>query len=85
MVGNHEKMMKHTKVCLTEEACATSGFGLMTDKKFIPFDAKGNEMAANYLKTSTKESDFPVEVTGVMKGKKIAVSDLKIKNENNFT
>lgn len=79
MVGNHDKVVKHTKTCLTEEGCAASGFGVMTDKKFIPFDTKGNEVAANYLKSTQKESDFQIEVTGVMKGKKIAVSDLKEK------
>jgi hypothetical protein len=79
MVGNHDKMVKHSKTCLTEEECATSGFGLMTDKKFIPFDAKGNEIAANYLKTASKESDFQIEVTGAMKKNKIAVAELREK------
>ena len=80
MIKNHEKTMKHTKTCLTEEGCASSGFGLMTDKKFIPFDAKGNELAANYLKTTQKSSDFQIEVTGAMKKNRIAVTDLKEKN-----
>jgi hypothetical protein len=79
MVGNPDKVVKHTKTCLTEETCSESGFGLMTDKKFIPFDAKGNEIAANYLKTTQKESDFQIEVTGAMKGKKLAVASLKEK------
>lgn len=80
MVKNHEKTVKHTKTCLTEEGCAASGFGLMTDKKFIPFDAKGNELAANYLKTTQRSSDFQIEVTGAMKKNRIAVTDLKEKN-----
>ena len=80
MVGNHEKMSKHTKTCLTEESCATSGYGVMMEKKFIPFDAKGNELAAAYLKNSSKENGFQVEVTGSMKKTKIAVVDLTEKN-----
>jgi hypothetical protein len=80
MVGNHDKIVKHSKTCLTEETCSESGYGVMTDKKFIPFDSKGNEIAANYLKTTQKQSDFQVEVTGAMKKNKIAVSDLKEKN-----
>jgi len=76
MVGNHDKITGHTKTCLTEDGCANSGYGLMTDKKFIPFDAKGNELAANYIKNSSKEKDFQIEVKGVMKKNKIAVSEL---------
>ncbi len=76
MVGNHEKITGHTKTCLTEDGCAGSGYGLMTDKKFIPFDAKGNELAANYIKTFSKDKDFQIKVTGVMKKNKIAVSEL---------
>ena len=79
MVGNHDKMVKHSKTCLTEESCAQSGYGLMTDKKFIPFDAKGNVQAANYIKSASKESDFQVEVTGAMKKNKLAVVELKEK------
>ncbi|MFI5263831.1 MAG: hypothetical protein ACHQM6_04895 [Candidatus Kapaibacterium sp.] len=77
MIGNHDKIVKHSKTCLTEEECSSSGYGLMTDKKFIPFDAKGNEIAANYIKGSSKESDFQIEVTGSLKKNKLAVSDLK--------
>lgn len=79
MAGNHEKMVKHSKTCLTEDNCASSGYGLMLEKKFIPFDSKGNEIAANYLKATQKESDFQVEVTGAMKKNKIAVAELKEK------
>ena len=79
MVGNHEKMAGHTKTCLTEDGCAGSGYGLMTDKKFIPFDSKGNEIAATLIKNSPKEKDFQIEVKGVLKNNKIAVTDLKEK------
>src|SRR5438128_12215912 len=79
MTGNPEKIKKHTKTCLTEEMCVVSGYGIITNKKFIPFDTKGNDIAANYLKTTPKEKDFEVEVTGVMKRNKIAVSEIKAK------
>ena len=77
MVGNHTKIVAHSKTCLTEDNCSSSGYGLMTDKKFIPFDTKGNELAANYIKTTSKEKDFQVEVTGSMKRNKLAISGLK--------
>jgi hypothetical protein len=77
MLGNHDKIVKHSKTCLTEEECSSSGFGLMTEKKFIPFDTKGNEITAKYLKTTTKEKDFQVEVTGSMKKNKLAITEIK--------
>jgi hypothetical protein len=76
-VGDTEKLKAHTKTCLTEESCATSGYGLVVGKKFIPFDAKGNAVAANYLKTTPKENDFHVEVTGTMKNNKISATEIK--------
>lgn len=79
MVGNKDKMSKHTKTCLTEEVCAASGYGIMSDKKFIPFDPKSNEMAANYLAATSRENDFQVEVTGAMRKNKIVVADIKEK------
>jgi hypothetical protein len=83
MVGDLVKMMKHTKTCLLEESCASTGYGLMTEKKFIPFDAKGNELAANYIKNSSKERDFMVEVTGSMKKNKLAIIDISdVKPQN---
>ena len=71
--GDMDKMKAHTKTCLTEEECASSGFGIVVGKKFIPFDSTGNALTANYLKTSPKEKDFQVEVTGSMKKNKLAV------------
>jgi hypothetical protein len=80
MVGNHEKMAKHSKTCLTEETCARSGYGIMTEKKFIPFDEQGNILAAKYLTTTKKESDFQIEVTGKISKNKIIVKELKEKD-----
>ena len=72
--GDLEKMKEHSKTCLVEEECASTGFGVVVGKKFIPFDAKGNELTANYLKTTPKEKDFQVVVTGSMKKNKLAVA-----------
>jgi hypothetical protein len=72
-----QKLVSHTKTCMTEESCASSGYGVVVNSKFIPFDAKGNEIAANYLKTTAKENDFQVEVTGAMKKNKIAVKSIQ--------
>jgi len=76
MIGHMDKAMKHTKTCLIEESCASTGYGLLTEKKYILFDAKGNELVANYLKTTSKESNFMVEVTGSMKKNRLAISSI---------
>ncbi len=73
------KAPKHSKECLTEEHCASSGFGVFTGGKWTAFDKKGNTMAANLLKNSSKEKDMQVVVIGKMKGSKIHVADLKEK------
>jgi hypothetical protein len=76
-VGDMEKMKAHTKTCLVEDACAASGYGVIVGKKFIPFDAKGNELAAAYIKSSPKDNDFQIEATGSMKKNKLAVTAIK--------
>ena len=68
---------KHTTQCALEEDCAASGYGLVTDGKFVKFDKKGNEEAAKYLKSTKRKSDNYVEVTGIMDGEMFAVSSLK--------
>jgi hypothetical protein len=74
--GDMEKMKNHSKTCLTEEECASSGYGVVVGKKFIPFDAKGNDMTVTYLKTLQKEKDIQVDVKGSMKKNKLAVTGI---------
>jgi hypothetical protein len=74
-----EKAAKHTKTCLTEDNCASSGYGLYMDGKFYPFDANGSAKAAKFIAASSKDHDFQIEVTGQMKKNKIIVTELKNK------
>lgn len=70
----------HTKECLLAEDCISTGFGLATaDGKWIAFDKKGSDMAANLIKTSKKSKDFLVVVNGKMKGSTIEVASIKDK------
>jgi hypothetical protein len=73
------KMPNHSKECLTEDHCSSSGYGLMTGGKWIAFDRKGNTLAANYLKSTAKASDIQVTVTGKMRGNRILVTSVKDK------
>lgn len=69
----------HTVAC--QVACASGGYGLMVQKgtsyTFVPFDAKGNELALALLK-GTKSAKAPfVSVMGSMKMDVLVVSSIK--------
>lgn len=71
------KASKHTRECALEPGCAESGYGLVSDGKFIKFDEKGDVKAKAFL-TKTKLADhILVEVSGTMQGDKLAVTSLK--------
>jgi hypothetical protein len=74
-----EKAPKHSKECLTEERCASSGYGIFMGGKWTAFDKKGNALAADYLKKTKKDKGFEITVNGKMSGSTIAVTDLKDK------
>lgn len=66
----------HSRGCALK--CADSGYGIVVDKKFIKFDAKGNDLAKAALEKSEKKDHLRVTVDGEMKGGVINVSSLKL-------
>lgn len=80
-----ERAAKHTKECALEDNCAASGFGIMSDGKYIKFDSHGNELAQNLLQKTEKDTALAVQVTGKMEGDKLAVASLKETTLNNKT
>ncbi len=79
MTGDMAKCSSHTKMCASEEMCAKSGYGVMVAGKYYKFDKKGDQLAAAYLKQTTKDKDMQIEVMGTMSGNTIKVTDLKDK------
>jgi hypothetical protein len=77
--GDATKLASHTKMCMTEEMCATSGYGIVVDGVFYKFDKKGDQLATTLLSKTTKASDIRVEVTGTVNGTTIKVTSLKEK------
>lgn len=70
---------QHPKDCLEKEECEKSGFGVLTDdKKFIKFDAAGNQQAKKFIAGLTKKSDIKVAVTGNVDGDQIIVSKIEL-------
>jgi hypothetical protein len=67
---------KHSKGCALK--CADSGYGIVVDGKYIPFDSKGNDLAKAALDKTEKKDHLRVTVDGDMKDDKIAVSSLSL-------
>lgn len=67
----------HTRACAMK--CEASGFGIITaDKKFIKFDATGNEKMKAELKASEKKDHLRVDVSGDLEGDTLKVSSVKL-------
>ncbi|HYL63782.1 MAG TPA: hypothetical protein VE077_14275 [Candidatus Methylomirabilis sp.] len=67
----------HPRACALK--CEASGFGIITaDKKFIKFDAAGNEKITTELKASSKKDHLRVDVEGDLEGDVLKVSSVKL-------
>jgi hypothetical protein len=72
-----DKASGHKAKCAL--SCAKSGFGLVTaDGKYVKFDEAGNAKAQEALKSTAKEQDLMVKVTGTLDGETIQVESLRI-------
>ena len=68
----------HKKECLLMPACVKSGYAVLTsDKKLLKLDAKGNKQAAKLIKSTDRDKDFHVRVTGEVKEDQIAVRSIE--------
>jgi len=67
---------KHSRSCAMQ--CSKAGYGAVIDGKYVSFDANGNKLVAEALKSSDKKDHLNVTVTGDMKDGVIAVSSLKL-------
>ena len=69
----------HTRECALMPACQKSGYGVFTwENKYLKFDEAGNRKALEAIKTSKKEDDLEVEVTGEVQGDTIKVTSIKL-------
>ncbi len=66
----------HTTACLLQ--CSGSGYGILSDGKFIKLDHAGNEKAVSALKAPSRKDHIRVNVTGEQSGDEIQVTALKI-------
>ena len=69
----------HTRSCNLMGGCIKSGYSLVTaDKKVLQLDSKGAELALALNKSTEKEKDLKVTVTGKVNGSTIEVSDITL-------
>lgn len=66
----------HTKTCATADACAASGYAVISGKEMIKFDDNGNQLAKDFLAKTDKTDDLRVTVQGTRDGDKIVVTSL---------
>ncbi len=72
-----ERAAAHTKECALQDNCASSGYGVFSDGKYVKFDSHGDEMAQDLVQKTEKDKGIAVEVTGKMEGDKLAVASMK--------
>ena len=75
--SKNKDIANHARQCAI--GCAKSGYGLITeDGKFVKFDQKGNDLALEALKTSSKDKDLKAKVSGDLHGDMIHVSSVEL-------
>lgn len=67
---------EHTKSCGLMEECVKSGYGIFSDGKWYPFDAKGNEFAKALFETTKKSDNIKATVEGMKHDGKILVEKI---------
>ena len=74
-----DKLASHERSCVMK--CAKDGkdLGVMVAGKWYGFDANGEKLGWNILKSSTAKSDVQVNITGTLKDGTIAVKTMTAK------
>ena len=67
----------HPRACAMKEDFAKSGYAVISGKTMYKFDDKGNDLAKDFLKNSTKDSNLRAAVEGNVHGDQIDVTSIK--------
>jgi hypothetical protein len=73
------KAAEHTKDCSLMDHCASSGFGIFADGKYVKFDSEGSKKAKALVEKSSKEKGIMVVAEGTQDGDTLTVVSLKEK------
>jgi hypothetical protein len=73
------KAAEHTKECSLMDHCASSGYGIFADGKYVKFDAEGSKKAKALIEKSSKEKGLEIVAEGTQDGDTLTVASLKEK------
>jgi hypothetical protein len=73
------KAADHSKECALMDHCASSGFGIFANGKYVKFDAEGSKKAKLLVEKTKKEKDIAVVAEGTISGDTLTVASLKEK------
>jgi hypothetical protein len=69
-----EAAADHPRDCAMKEACAKSGYAVISGSKMYKFDEHGDALAKEFLEKSKLDKDLRVRVSGFIKDDTIKVS-----------
>jgi hypothetical protein len=78
-VKDAAKAAEHTKECSLMDHCASSGFGIFAEGKYVKFDEEGSKQAKALVEKSKKQKGITVVAEGNLKGETLALTSLKEK------
>lgn len=73
------KAAGHSKECALMDHCASSGFGIFSNGKYVKFDAEGSKKAKALVEKTQKEKDITIVAEGTLEGDTLTVASLKEK------
>ena len=78
-VKDAAKAAEHSKECALMDHCASSGFGIFANGKYVKFDAEGSKKAKALVEKTKKEKDIAIVAEGTLDGDTLTVASLKEK------
>jgi hypothetical protein len=78
-VKDAAKAAEHSKECALMDHCASSGYGIFADGKYVKFDAEGSKKAKALVEKIKKEKDIAILAEGTLEGDTLTVASLKEK------
>ena len=73
------KAAEHSKECALMDHCASSGYGIFANGKYVKFDAEGSKKAKALVEQTKKEKDIAIVAEGTLDGDTLTVASLKEK------
>ena len=78
-VKDAAKAAEHSKECALMDHCASSGYGIFADGKYVKFDAEGSKKAKALVEETKKEKEIAIVAEGTLDGDTLTVASLKEK------